>query len=192
MNYTNLDERAHLDKVADMVVVNIRHKFSEDELDQQAQLIAQAVTDKASEESNKKVAMATFKTKIDELQGKINLYATYLTNGFMYVDKPAEMYRDYARAKRVYFDKASGNFLSEENFHASDYQKKIDFEAREEELRLEDIERNRQIEENNQAGHYADGITDALAEVISDKKMKVVAKDDDYLPDDNDIFGDIK
>lgn len=149
------------------------------------------------------------------------MYYCVNSNGFYYTtlqflrrESIAEMYRDYARAKRVYFDKASGNFLSEENFHASDYQKKIDFEAREEELRLEDIERNKQIEENNQAGDHAEGgytingvdsdkFYKKIDKVIIDKKLgrdkhgnltdiNPVSQEDDSLPDDDKLFKDIE
>lgn len=176
-----------LEKISDMVVVNVKHTFSPEEIDQEGQMLAQAVNDKASEENNKKVAMAAFKNKIDTFDGKIKLHASNINHGFTYIDKPAEMYRDYARAKRVYFDKATGDFLSEESFHASDFQKKLDFEQQEEQLRLDDIERQQQIEENNRAGDHAEGELDTLDEIILDKKkegrpeMRPVPKDN--LPD---------
>jgi hypothetical protein len=66
------------------------------------------------------------------------------------------MYRDFEKQRRVYFDKQTGDYLKDEAFHPSDFQKKLDFDAEEERLRLEDIARQQQIETNNAVGNYAD------------------------------------
>lgn len=153
--------------------------------------------------------MAAFKNKIDTFEGKIKLHASNINHGFTYIDKAASMYRDFENKKRVYFDRQSGNFLKSEDFHPSDFQKQLDFEEEDERLRLEDIARQEQIEENNRTGNFTDGLY-ALDEVIVDKKVgkekasKVVdelpegfykdangnltdIKPDPYMPDD-DIF----
>lgn len=141
-NYTNIDDHADLDKMADMVVLNVKHEFNEFELKQEADMLAQCVSDKQSEESNKKVAMSVFKNKIDTLQGEINLHASNINHGFTYVDKASTLYRDFNKQRRVYFDKQTGDFLKDEAFHPSDFQKKLDFEA-------EESARQEQIAENN-------------------------------------------
>jgi len=186
-SYTNVDDHKGLDKMADMVILNVKHEFSADELKQEADMLAQCVSDKQQEENNKKVAMSVFKNKIDTLQGEINLHASNINHGFTYVDKATTMYRDFENQKRVYFDKQTGDFLKSEAFHPSDFQKKLDFDA-------EEIARQEQIAENNSVGAYvnaepdADGFyrdefgnltdipprkpLDALDAVIIDKKVK--------------------
>jgi hypothetical protein len=148
-NYTNLDDHPTLEKMADMVVLNVKHEFSSDELKQEADMLAQCVSDKQQEENNKKVAMSVFKNKIDTLQGEINLHASNINHGFTYVDKASVMYRDFDKQKRVYFDKQNGDFLKDEPFHPSDFQKKLDFEEQER-------ARQEQIEFNNSNGDFAE------------------------------------
>lgn len=176
MNYTNIDDHTGLEKMADMVVVNVKHDFTETELKQESEMMAQSVTDKQATENEKKVSMAAFKNKIDTFEGKIKLHASNINHGFTYIDKAASMYRDFENKKRVYFDRQSGNFLKQEDFHPSDFQKQLDFEEEDERLRLEDIARQEQIEENNRAGNFADrtlkdDIFNPIDEVILDKKI---------------------
>lgn len=147
--YTNVDDHKNLDKMADMVILNIKHEFSPDELRQEADMLAQCVSDKAQEENNKKVAMSVFKNKIDTLQGEINLHASNINHGFTYVDKATTMYRDFDKQRRVYFDKQTGDFLKDEPFHPSDFQKKLEFDT-------EETARQEQIAENNQVGAFAE------------------------------------
>lgn|GEM_PF-5804758 len=66
------------------------------------------------------------------------------------------LYRDFDKQRRVYFDKQTGDYLKDESFHPSDFQKKLDFDAEEERLRMEDIARHQQIETNNAVGEYAE------------------------------------
>ena len=208
-NYTHVDDCPELEKFADLVTLNLRHDFTPEELAQESQMLAQSVNDKIHEENNKKVAMTVFKNKIETFDADIKLHASNLTHGFTYVDKSCEMYRDWKAAKRVYFDKQSGIFVREEPFHPSDYQKKLEFEAEYERLRLEDEARQQQIDENNRAGMYAEGEEqnlDALDGVILAKKIgkrgKPTPKDNLHpnhgrdaeepeLPED-DIFAPIK
>lgn len=158
----------HLEKASDLVTVNVKHIFSAEELAQQSQLLANAVNDKATEENNKKVAVSDFANKIKQLDAQIKTYSGHVATGFTYTDRSAELYRDYVRSKRVYLDKITLEVIKEEDFKESDYQKKIDFEAAEEQLTLEDMRRQTQIEENNTAGNFAEA-GDALDGVISDK-----------------------
>jgi|GEM_PF-6394098 len=65
--YTNIGDHDNLDKMADMVILNVKHEFNEAELKQEADMLAQCVSDKQQEENNKKVAMSVFKNKIDTL-----------------------------------------------------------------------------------------------------------------------------
>lgn len=159
--YTNIGDCPDLEKFADLVTVNLRHDFTPAELAQESQMLAQSVNDKQHEENYKKVAMTAFKNKIDTLDADIKLHASNLTHGFTYRDVTTEMYRDWKAAKRVYFDKQTGNFVKEEVFHQSDFQKKLDFE-------LEESGQQQQIEENNSAGDFANG-GDALDQVIRHK-----------------------
>lgn len=167
--YTNVDDHDKLDKMADMVILNCKHEFNEAELKQEADMLAQCVSDKQQEENNKKVAMSVFKNKIDTLQGEINLHASNINHGFTYIDKAATMYRDFDKQRRVYFDKQSGDYLKDEAFHPSDFQKKLDFEEQEKAIQ-------QQIEENNQTGEFAertlkDDLFAPLDEIIVDKKV---------------------
>lgn len=163
--YTHIDDNPELEKMADLVTVNIRHDFSPAELAQESQLLAQSVNDKIHEENNKKVAMTVFKNKIETFDADIKLHASNLTHGFTYKDVSTEMYRDWKNSKRVYFDKQTGNFLKEEAFHPSDYQKKLDFET-------EESARQQQIEENNRTGNEAeDNPFAAIDEIIIDKRV---------------------
>lgn len=50
VNYTNIDDHANLDKMADMVILNVKHEFCADELKQEADMLAQCVSDKQEEE----------------------------------------------------------------------------------------------------------------------------------------------
>lgn len=173
MNYTNIDDHSHLDKMADMIILNVKHEFSQAELKQEADMLAQCVSDKQQEENNKKVAMSVFKNKIDTLAGEINLHASNINHGFTYLDKATVLYRDFDNKLRVYFDKQTGDYLKQEAFHPSDFQKKLDFDTQEE---LQQA----QIEENNAVGEFAD----PLDEVIETKKGKGKPKPKDTLPDD--------
>ncbi len=182
-----------LEKVADLVLVNVKHVFSEDEKAQEAQLLAQAVNDKATTENNKKVIVADFGNKIKQFDAAIRVHSGHVANGFTMMDKPASLYRDYATSKRVYIDKQTNEIVKVEDFHASDFQKKIDFEEEESRLREQDIARQQQIEENNQVGGYAEGadinsgLFDPVDNVIVDKKLSIVSDDETTLPDEDDL-----
>lgn len=117
----------NLEKVSDYVNINVKHVFTAEEKDQQADLLAQAVQDKASEEANKKVTMGTFKDKIDKLSSEIRVYSGHVVNGFTYRDEPCELHLDYDTNQRVYKRKQDGIVVKTEAFHPSDFQKKIDF-----------------------------------------------------------------
>ena len=165
--YTNVDDHKNLDKMADMVVLNLKHDFSAEELKQESAMLAQCITDKQQEENNKKVAMSVFKNKIDTLQGEINLHASNINHGFTYVDKATVLYRDLERQRRVYFDKATGDYLKDDPFQPSDFQKKLEFDT-------EENIRQGMIEENNATGDFAEG-TDPYAPIdgiIIDKAKK--------------------
>jgi hypothetical protein len=157
-----------MELLSSFIQLNIKHTFGRDEMEQQGQLLAQAVQDKASEEANKKLAMGTFKDKIDKLSADIKVFSGHVANGFTYRDEPCELYLDYETNLRVYTRKSDGVQVKTESFHASDYQKKIDFENLDEE-----------IEARNEIGEYANKIGieqqesyDALDKVIGDKKTK--------------------
>lgn len=199
--YTNVDDHKTLEKMADMIVLNLKHDFSPEELKQEADMLAQCITDKQQEENNKKVAMSVFKNKIDTLQGEINLHASNINHGFTYVDKATVLYRDFTNQRRVYFDKQTGDFLKDEPFQPSDFQKKLEFDT-EENARQEQIAENNDIgdfanHEPNEDGLYTDhngNLTDikpagdvysAIDNIIIDKKVSGAKKKEKPTPSDN-------
>ena|ERR1700761_7011726 len=189
-----MKENAQL--LAPLVTINVRHDFTEQEILHTSAILAKTVKDKEGVEAEKKSVNAEFKNNIDKLQAEIKLYSGYINNGYMYTDKSAELWLDYEASERIYYDKHSGAELKREPFHPSDYQKKIDFD-----------EQQKQIEENNAAGEYAEGGPDALDRVIKEKKKgakkekpqpkellppdygKDLEQDDDdlYLPGDDEL-----
>jgi len=160
-----------------MVTVNVRHNFSHEELLQKSTQIANLINDINTEEAEKKAVGAEYKNKIDKLKAEAKLVSGHITNGFMYTDKPAELWLDYETHERVFTDKHDGTVLKREPFHASDFQKKIDFDE-------EERNRQLQIDENNEAGEAANGNIhydftniDQLNKVISDKKASKTKKE---------------
>jgi len=199
--YTNIDDHSGLDKMADMVILNLKHDFSAEELKQESAMLAQCITDKQQEENNKKVAMSVFKNKIDTLQGEINLHASNINHGFTYVDKATVLYRDFDKQRRVYFDKATGDYLKDDPFQPSDFQKKLEFDT-EETARQEQIEENNEVgafanQEPNADGLYTDrhgnltdikptgGIYKPIDDIIVGKKTKPVKSKEKPTPKDN-------
>jgi len=172
VEYTHVEDHPHLELMAPMVTVNIKHEFTPEELKKEGEVLAQLVSDQQTIENEKKVAMTVFKNRIETCAGEIKLHSSNINYGFTYHDVAAEMYRDWNNCQRVYFDKQTGNFIKSENFHPSDFQKKLDFEAEEERLKQLDIARQQQIEENNAAGNHAEGdIFDRVDEIIVNKKL---------------------
>lgn len=152
-----------MDKISDYISLNIKHTFSPSEMEEQGQLLAHAVQDKAAAEAEKKLVMGTFKDKIDKLGAEVKVFSGHVTNGFTYRDEPCELFLDYDTNMRVYFRKSDGKEVKTESFHQSDYQKKLDFDGQQE-----------QIAENNEVGEHAEG--DALSEVIENKKRAAKRK----------------
>lgn len=189
VEYTHVDDHADLELMAPMVTVNIKHEFSPEELKKEGEVLAQLVSDKQLIENEKKVAMTVFKNRIETCAGEINLHSSNINYGFTYHDVAAEMYRDWNACQRVYFDKQTGNFIKSENFHPSDFQKKLDFEAEEEKLRLADIERQKQIEANNSAWDYAEGrsldddIFAPIDDIIVNKNVQQIPREETFNPD---------
>ena len=133
-------------KLSDVVTLNVAHTFTPEEMLQNTDLLVKAVQDKDTEENNKKVANAGFKDKIDRLAADVKLYSGYLSNGFHYRDKTCELWLNFETKKRQYYLKESGELIKEEDFHASDYQKIMDFEQKQKE----------QADENNAVGELAE------------------------------------
>jgi len=163
-----------LEKIADVVTVNVKHVFSQEELLEKSSALAQTVNDKAEIETEKKAIAAEYKNRIDKLQAEIKLYSGHITNGFAMVDKAAELYLDFESNERVYMDKQTGDLLKTEPFHPSDYQKKIDFTGT-------DANTDSQIDFNNEVGEFAD----PLGEVISEKLKKANKGNEKPTPKDN-------
>lgn len=141
-------DKANMELLAKFVTVNARHDFSDEELRQKSQQLARLISDTESEESEKKARAAEAKNKIDKLKAETKLISGHITNGYTFMDKPAELYLDYASNERVYIDKHDGTELMRETFHSSDYQKKIDFTGI-------DPETEAQINFNNEIGNAA-------------------------------------
>lgn len=169
------NEQTELVLLSSLVTVNCKHTFDDAELLQKSQQIANLITDINHEEDEKKAIGAQYKNKIDTMKAEAKLVSGHITNGFMYTDKPAELYLDYGTSQRVYVDKHNGEELRRDIFHASDFQKKIDFD-------LEETARQQQIEENNATGSYAEGslaqgIYNPVDAIIIDKKLGKVKKE---------------
>lgn len=167
--------------LAQLVTVNCKHTFEQDELLQKSQQIAHLISDINHEEEEKKAVGAQYKNKIDTLKSEAKMLSSHITNGFMYTDKPAALYLDYETNQRVYVSKEDGEVLKTEPFHPSDYQKKIDFDE-------EENARQQQIDENNATGEFAEAqLFDAVDQIIVDKKVAKVKKlkptPKDVLPD---------
>lgn len=185
--------------LASLVTVNVKHTFSDEEKIQQSSLLAKTVKDCETEEANKKSDMAVYKNKIDRYKAEIKEISGKINNGYDFVDRAAELWLDYETNQRVYTSKETGDVIKTEPFHASDFQKKIDFDN-------EETARQEQIEENNAAHDYANAepmetsfynddngnltdipprAPDALDKVIADKKApnkKEKPKPSDNLP----------
>lgn len=177
-----METNQNLEKISDYVTVNVKHNFTREELEEQSNLLAQAVKNKTQEEANKKVAMADFANKIKNLEAQINLHSGHINNGYTYQDRVCELYLDFDKKIRLYDDKITGDHLKTEPFHQSD------FEKRQLKMNLDE-----QINENNEAGEFAEG--DALDAVIDKKKGKGMSKKEAALakalvPDDNGLFKD--
>lgn len=140
-----MQEQENKELLANLVTVNVKYTFTDEERLQKSSQIAQLINDIEHEKLEKKANSAEYKNKIDKLEAEAKLISGHITNGFTFVDKPAELWLDYDRSFRTYLDKQDGSELKSEPFHASDYQKKIDFND------LQDI-----IDENNDAGEYAE------------------------------------
>ncbi|MCW3111294.1 MAG: hypothetical protein JWQ09_5800 [Segetibacter sp.] len=156
--------------MASLVTVNTKHVFSDEELLQKSSQIAHLINDINHEEEEKKAIGSQYKNKIDQLKSEAKLVSGHITNGFAFIDKSAERYLDYETNQRIYKSKDTGEIIKTEPFHASDYQKKLDFDN-------EEAARQDQIEENNATGGFANGELDALDNVIVDKKIGKVKKE---------------
>lgn len=189
--YTNLDDYPELFRMQDMVILPLRHTLTNDELLERGYQIAALNADIEHEESVKKQLAAESKNKIDSMKAEAKLYSGQVNNGFIMVDTPTEMFLDYEKKKRVFFNKQTGDFVKAEDFHASDFTKRqtaLDLEAK---LTQEDIERQKQIEANNQAGDYAEGDPfKPVDDVIVDKKMGIVRDDEAPANDADGTFRD--
>jgi hypothetical protein len=182
------NNKENFEKISDYVTLNVKHIFTEDELKEQSNLLAQGVKNKTQEEANKKVAMADFANKIKSLEAQINVHSGHINNGYTYTDRVCELYLDFENKIRIYDDKQTGQELKREPFHQSDFEKR--------QLKMNMDE---QIEENNSVHDFANNITggkgtkddpyiyqvpDPLYEVIETKKGKGKPKPKDTLPDD--------
>lgn len=143
-------EKANMELLAAFVTVEAKHEFSDIEISSKSKQLARLMAEIESEEAEKKARAAEYKNKIDKLKAEAKLVAGHITNGYAFQDFPAELYLDYTSNERVYFDKQNGAELSREVFHASDFQKKIDFTG-------VDPETEAQIDFNNKIGAAANG-----------------------------------
>lgn len=163
----------HVEKIRDIVTIDIDHELSEAELKQIAMQLASLYSDVEQAEERKKNVASQHKNAIDALKVEVKKLSTYINTGFRTEPRVAELFLDYAVQKRMYYDKRTGDLLIEKSFQEEDYQKKINFYAKQE-----------QIEYNNEVGNYAEGqlppeegnpfpsetSDDALAKVINEKK----------------------
>ena len=129
-------------KIADLVSTSAKYDFTRSEIAEQAQLLAQSVKDLSLKEQEKKSVVAQFKDEIEKIEKQIKIYSNHVNDGYTYKDFSCELHLDFERKKRLYIDKVSQTVVREEDFHNSDFQKQIDFQAEEE-------RRKGQIDENN-------------------------------------------
>jgi hypothetical protein len=159
---------SQIQKIADFVSVNHKHIFSQEEREEQAHLLAQAVKNKSIKEVEKKSAMNQYKDEIDKLDKDIKIASNHVNDGYTFKDFPCELHLNYATKKRMYIEKNTGDVIKEEDFHNSDYQKKLDFEAEQQRIF------NEQIDENNDAVSKAEKPSGKL------KKVKEEEFGDDF------------
>lgn len=157
----------HVEKIKDVVTIDIEHELSDDEIKEIAMQLAQLYGEIEQAEERKKNVAAQHKNTIDGLRNQAKTFSSHITTGFRTEPRVAELFLDYGVQKRMYYDKRTGDFLIEKPFLEDDYQKKINFFAKQE-----------QIEYNNHIGDIAEGgsdlppeenANDALAKVINDK-----------------------
>lgn len=157
----------HVEKIRDVVTVDIEHELDDAELKEIAGQLAGLYSDIEQAEERKKNVAAQHKNAIDSLKVEVKKLSSYITTGFRTEPRVAELFLDYAVQKRMYYDKRTGDLLIEKNFQEEDYQKKINFYAKQE-----------QIDYNNEVGNYTEGQLppeeengdDALEKVINQKK----------------------
>lgn len=143
-------EKPNMELLASFVTVEAKHVFTDIEISSKSKQLARLMAEIESEEAEKKARAAEYKNKIDKLKAEAKLVAGHITNGYAFQDFPAELYLDYGTNERVYIDKQNGAELSRENFHSSDFQKKIDFTGIDPETQV-------QIDFNNAVGNIAEG-----------------------------------
>lgn len=153
----------HVEKIRDIVTIDIEHELSEAELKQIAMQLASLYSEVEQAEERKKNVASQHKNAIDALKVEVKKLSTYINTGFQTQPRVAELFLDYGIQKRMYYDKRTGDLLLEKSFEEEDYQKKINFYAKQE-----------QIDYNNAIGDFAEGDlnegTDQLDKVISEKK----------------------
>lgn len=153
----------HVEKIRDIVTIDIEHELSEAELKQIAMQLASLYSEVEQAEERKKNVASQHKNAIDALKVEVKKLSTYINTGFQTQPRVAELFLDYGIQKRMYYDKRTGDLLLEKSFEEEDYQKKINFYAKQE-----------QIDYNNAIGDFAEGDlnegTDQLDKVIIEKK----------------------
>lgn len=156
----------HVEKIRDVVTIDIEYELSDAELKEIAMQLAGLYSEIEQAEERKKNVASQHKNAIDALKVEVKKLSSHISTGFRTEPRVAELFLDYGVQKRMYYDKRTGDLLSEKSFQEEDYQKKINFYAKQE-----------QIEYNNEVGDFAEGnnlppetADDALAKVINEKK----------------------
>lgn len=158
----------HVEKIRDVVTIDIEYELSDAELKEIAMQLAGLYSEIEQAEERKKNVASQHKNAIDALKVEVKKLSSHISTGFRTEPRVAELFLDYGVQKRMYYDKRTGDLLSEKSFQEEDYQKKINFYAKQE-----------QIEYNNEVGNFAEGnpsnlpdesADDALAKVINEKK----------------------
>lgn len=154
-----------------MVIVPVRHEFSNTELLEKSNEIAECVSTKAKLEAEKKTNAAEFKNKIDKEAAQITLLSGHINNKYATVDKACELYANFDTKKREYRLKETGEVVKVEDLHASDYN-----------ILQQRLDLDKQVEENNEAGEYAEGGAKVLPMNTDDDDFFAATDDDDDLP----------
>jgi hypothetical protein len=169
------NQNQHLEKISDYVTITVEHHFTDEELLRKSSELAGLTAEIEVQEQKKKATASEYKNKIDGLKAQAKLIASNINNKWENQERACELYLDFEKKLRLYDDKITGDHLKTEPFHQSD------FEKRQLKMNLE-----QQIEENNEAGEFAEKPTpkdnlhphygkdfeqgDALDEVIKEKK----------------------
>lgn len=105
--------------------VEIRYKFTQEELNQIGPLIARLSQDWQEKEDEKKAVMSQFKHEIDKIKQEFNENCNRLNNGFEMRFVRARMIKNYKTYEREYYSMDTFDLVKTEPFRSHDYQRDV-------------------------------------------------------------------